>query len=197
MKDLLRLCKVAIIFVISVIFSFSGCNAEETKVPASSEEAKVPAPSVEAPKKSPIDNMDKTELLKKIEEDIKNADGEVLAMLPDLTRVKTEDGTESYALKVGDGPTTKLADLDEDTLRKFFARFIHARTIVQTQRIQRQLENNMRNIQNVQNIQRLQESQLQVQKVPQTVTAPPSQPPTPQQPPRIYTPPPAPPRQGR
>ena len=129
----------------------------------------------------------KEELLGEIKEYL--FDEELLGLVPGLGIIKDKVRGDHFTLKLGDEPARMLDDLDKKELVRLRGMVVQARTILQSQRIQRQLDLINRSVQqNVQAAQRAQQLQSQVPKVP---------PAAPQTPPQVYIPPQPPRREGR
>lgn len=115
---------------------------------------------------------------------------QILFLIPELQMKKSQDGAEELYYTSRDGIALKLSDLDEKTLRELFSRVNNEATRLNTERIQRQIQ---------------QQEQLtrMLQQIPQPPQQPPqppqiyNPPPQPPQPPRVYNPPPPPPEPPR
>lgn len=66
-------------------------------------------------------NMSNAEIIKEIEGEI-GAEERVLGAVPELKRQKGKDGKYSYLYLTKDGQTSRLEDLDKDTLRAIVSR---------------------------------------------------------------------------
>ncbi len=136
------------------------------------------------PKKN---KMTRPEIVAEIVDEL--GDEDILPFVPGIAKFKDDSGRQYYMFKSGDGTMKALEDLDMDFLDSLSARVHQARTLLHTQRIQRQLEQ-VRSIQNIQNIQKM----IHVQTPPKVIMPPRPAPVIPSQPARAYTPPPQPPR---
>jgi len=108
---------------------------------------------------------------------------EILGKIPEIKKIQGEGENITYTYN-----GTALDGLSEDTIRKLSVRINQVVTMIQTMRIQKQLES----IRQIENLQRMQQQAIR----PQPYVPPPvPQPPPPPQPPQAVTqPPPAPPQ---
>jgi hypothetical protein len=116
-----------------------------------------------------VKNMTKGELVREITSEL-NDEEELLDYIPTLKKMKDERGVEYYTYSL-DGKTVKISDLDRTTLEKLLSRIYNQATLIQTDRINKQLES-MRSIQNI-------NRQISVPRVPPPVPTAPRQPPKP------------------
>ncbi len=122
----------------------------------------------------------KEDIAKQIKDELDSED-ELLNFIPEIKKVKDEDGKESYIYK-----GLKLEDLDMETLEGLLIRVNNQALVIRTDRINRQLET----IRQTQNVQRTMMVPRQVPTPPPTALTQPPQ--VPSTPPKSPQPPPAP-----
>ncbi len=181
----MRMRRILLIITASLFFSPCLVNAEGEKT----ETTPFVAPSP--------DNSTREELIVQISRELETADNQVLAMVPGLTRTTGEDGKMEYTLTMPDGTVKKTKELDRDILNNLLGKIRQGKSLVQFQKMQLQLKN----LKAIQDMQRAQKSQPKIPSASRPLTIIPKNPttqlPRTYKPPRVYTPPPAPNRQGR
>ena len=149
--------------------------------------------------KDAYEGVTKEEVLKELTAELEHEAEDVFTMVPDLGRATDDQGKVYFTVKSGDSPPARLEDLDRDQLIILRTRINQARVVIQSQRVQQQVNFISRNIQTIQNMQNQQRqtvpAQAQVPGPPQV--AKPPQTATPPQPPTVFIPPPPPRRQER
>lgn len=115
---------------------------------------------------------------------------QLLQFIPDLKMKKSQDGTEELYYTDKGGIAIKIRDLEEKSLLNLFGRVNNEATRLNTERIQKQIQ------QQEQLMRQIQQQQQQVQQQQQMQQNMPVQPVQPVQPPQVYYPPPQPPQQS-
>jgi len=119
----------------------------------------------------------KAELMEMLTFNIES-EGEVLDLIPQIKRKKSEDGKDYYVYLVG-AQEKRFEELDKEMLEKIWIRVNQAATQIRTQRIQKQLES----IRQAQNAQAA--AMRSVPKIPQIPAQPPKAPVNVPQPPKV------------
>ena len=137
-------------------------------------------PAPDEKKKSPWEDMTEEEIRERVRNMVQGSP-EVVNFIPELKVAFDKDGQIVKITYEVEGVTKDVKELDKDTLIKLHNRINIERVRIQTERIQRQLDQAR--------------AAQRAQQIPKPPPVPPRVPaPAPPQPPKIHRPPPAPPR---